>query len=157
MLLATALAAALIGSAHTVRSDGQFEAAVSALRDSGGTIVLGAHDYGELVVGARGPRPLRIVGTRGTRVQRLLFDHAQQVSAGGFTIAPQAQDAWIEVDASAHVDLHDLLLTAQGTTHTASVVVPDSRDVTIRRRESQSYFSMLRPAPGSQAGEQAPT
>ena len=133
MLLATALAAALIGSTHTVQSDGQFEAEVSALRDSGGMIVLGAHDYGQLVVGARGPRPLRIVGTRGTRVERLLFDHTQQVSAGGFTVAPQTQDASVEVDASQHVDLHDLLVTAQGTTHSASVVVPDSSDVTIRR------------------------
>jgi Right handed beta helix region len=133
MLLATALAAALIGSTHAVGNDAQFEAAVSALRDSGGTIVLGAHDYGDLVVGARGPRPLRIVGTRGTRVERLLFDHTQQVSAGGFTVAPQGQDAWIQVDASTHVDLHDLHVTAQGTDHVASVVVPDSTDVTIRR------------------------
>ena len=133
MLLATVLAAALIGSTQTVRSDAQFESAVSALRDSGGTIVLGARDYGDLVVGARGTRPLRIVGTRGTRVERLLFDHTQQVSAGGFTIAPHLQDAWVEVDASAHVDLHDLHVTAQGTDHLASVVVPDSTDVTIRR------------------------
>jgi Right handed beta helix region len=132
MLLAAALAAALIG-AHTVQTDVQFESAVSALRDSGGTIVLGAHDYGELVVGARGPRPLRIVGTRGTRIERLLFDHTQQVSAGGFTVAPRVQDASVEVDASAHIDLHDLLVTAQGTSLSASVVVPDSTDVTIRR------------------------
>ena len=116
-----------------MQSDAQFESAVSALRDSGGTIVLAARDYGDLVVGARGARLLRIVGRRGTRVERLLFDHTQQVSAGGFTVAPQAQDAWIEVDASAHVDLHDLHVTAQGTDHLASVVVPDSTDVTIRR------------------------
>ena len=133
MLLATALAAALIGSTQTAQSDAQFESAVTALRDSGGTILLGPRDYGRLVVGPRGPSPLRIVGTRGTRVERLLFDHARQVSAGGFTVAPRVQDAWIEVDASQHVDLHDLLVTAQGTSLSASVVVPDSSDVTIRR------------------------
>jgi hypothetical protein len=133
MLLAAALSAALIGSTHTVRSDAQFAAAVSALRDSGGTIVLGAHDYGRLVVGPRGTRPLRIVGTRGTRVERLLFDHTQQVSAGRFTVAPRTQDASVDVDASAHIDLHDLLVTAQGTSLSAGVVVPDSSDVTIRR------------------------
>ena len=104
-----------------VRSDAQFEAAVSALRDSGGTIVLLPHAYGKLVVPARSTSPLRIAGEPGVRVEQILFDHTQHVSLNSLTVSPLAQDAWIEVRASAHVDLQDLLVTAQGTRHSASV------------------------------------
>ena len=116
-----------------VRSDAEFQSAVSALRDSGGTIVLLPHTYGELVVPARSSSPLRIEGRPGTRVERILLDGTQRVSLGHFTLAPMSVDAWIEVRASSHVDLHDLRVTAQGTRHQASVWVPDSRDVTIRK------------------------
>jgi hypothetical protein len=115
-----------------VQSDAQLEAAVSALRDSGGTIVLLPHSYGELVVPARSSAQLRIVGKPGVYVERVLFNGAQHASLGRLTIAPRAQDAWIEVRASAHIDLHDLLVTAQGTRYSASVWVPDSTDVTVR-------------------------
>jgi hypothetical protein len=115
-----------------VRSDAQFEAAVSALRRSGGTIALLPHTYGELVVPARSGPPLRITGEPGARVERLLLDHTQHVSVGRITIAPRAQDAWIEARTSSHVDLHDLLVTAQETRYSASVWVPDSTDVTVR-------------------------
>jgi len=66
-------------------------------------------------------------------VERLLLEGTQHVSIGPLTIAPHAQDASVEVDASAHIDLHDLLVTAQGTRRMASVLVPDSHDVAIRR------------------------
>ena len=42
-------------------------------------------------------------------------------------------DAGIEVWRSRHVALHDLVVTARRTAHSASILVPDSRDVTIRR------------------------
>jgi hypothetical protein len=128
------VASLLLASGTTyVRSDGQFAAAVAARGGSGGTIVLLPGSYGRLVVGPRSSRTLRIVGSRRVRVERLLLDSTQHVSIGPLTIAPHTQDASVEADASAHVDLHDLLVTAQGTRLSASVLVPDSRDVTIRR------------------------
>jgi hypothetical protein len=131
-----ALAAAVTLAAHPaayVSSDAQFAAAVAARSFSGGTIVLAPGSYGELVVPARSSALLRVVGSRRVHVERLLLEGTQHVSIGPLTITPSTQDASVEIDASAHVDLHDLLVTAQGTTHTASVVVPDSRDVKIRR------------------------
>jgi hypothetical protein len=131
-----ALVAAAAVAAHPatyVSSEAQFAAAVAAHSFSGGTIVLAPGSYGELVVPARSSALLRVVGSRRVHVERLLLDGTQHVSIGPLTITPRTQDASVEVDASAHVDLHDLLVTAQGTTHMASVVVPDSRDVTIRR------------------------
>lgn len=135
--LAVAFLAASFGSnaqtpALRVQSDAQLGAAVSALRDSSGTIVLLPHTYGELVVPERSARPLRIVGQPGVRVERVLLNGTQHVSLGRLTIAPRAQDAWIEVRGSSHVDLHDLLVTAQGTRYSATVWVPDSTDVTVR-------------------------
>jgi len=130
------LVASVVVAAHPatyVGSEAQFAAAVAARSSSGGTIVLLPGSYGELVVPARSSRPLRIVGSRRVHVERLLLEGTQRVSVGPLTIVPRTQDASVEVDASAHVDLHDLLVTAQGTTHMASVLVPDSRDVTIRR------------------------
>src|SRR5262249_42514171 len=117
-----------------VRDDAQFATAVAALRDSGGTIVLARHDYrGELLVSWRSSRWLRIVGEPGARVERILLDHTQRVSLGPLAIAPLTQDARIEVRASEDVILHDVLVRATGTPYSASVVVPDSRKVTIRR------------------------
>jgi len=117
-----------------VRSEAQFEGAVAALRESGGTILLLPHVYaGELLVGARGERPLRILGTPGAQVERIRLDRAQQVSIGGLTVSPVSQDARIEVVGSRYVELHDLLVSARGTRHSASVSIPDSSHVTIRR------------------------
>jgi hypothetical protein len=117
-----------------VRSETQFEAAVSALRSTGGTVVLLPHLYrGTLVVPPRSARPLRIVGTPGARVERVLLYRTQRVSLGGITIAPLARDAWVKVYASRRADLHDLTVTARGTGHSASVRLPYSRRVAIRR------------------------
>src|SRR5688572_15477007 len=71
-----------------VGSGMEFEQATAKLRRSGGTIVLRPRLYPELVIRWRGPRPLRIVGTRGTRVQRVVFDRASRVSFGNVTVAP---------------------------------------------------------------------
>ena len=121
-------------TAISVGDEAEFDAAVWALRDSGGTILLRPHVYRRtLVIGPRSPRRLRIVGTRGARVTRVLFDHTQRVSLGRVTVAPADADAVVEVHASRHVELHDLLVTAAGTSASASVVVPDSEHVRIRR------------------------
>lgn len=117
-----------------VRNKPEFETAVAELRESGGTIVLLRHDYrNELVVPPRSARPLQIIGVPGVHVERILLDHTQHVSLGQFEISPVAGDSWIKVSASEHIDLHDLLVSAAGTRHSASLQLPDSRYVTIRR------------------------
>jgi hypothetical protein len=140
-----------------VRTDAQFQNAVAALRDSGGTIVLLPGAYRELIVGPRSARPLRIVGTRGVRVEHVLLDHTQRVSLGRLTLRPVAGDATIDVNGSDRVDLHHLVVTARGTTRSASVVIPDSRHVTVRQSEfthcgdrSPSWVICLQPQRWSQ-------
>jgi Right handed beta helix region len=118
-----------------VKSDAAFAAAVKKLQRSGGTIVLRPHLYRHLVVGPRSWRRLRIVGMRGARVQSVLFIGTQRVSLGRVTVGPIGADALIEVRASRHVDLHDLVVSAKRTRRSASILVPDSRDVTIRRSD----------------------
>jgi Right handed beta helix region len=142
---ASALAIALALDAHalpsagvrgtTVRvvSNAEFEAAVRGLRTSGGTIVLRPRLYRELVVRWRTGKPLRIIGTRGARVERVVFDGAYRVSLGHVTIGPIRGDALVDVRASRHVVLHDLVVTARGTRFKSTVRIPDSRNVTIRR------------------------
>ena len=117
-----------------MQSASQFHAAVAALAESGGTIALLPHVYsGTLVVGPRSERPLRIVGRRGVRIERLLFDGARRVSLERVTLAPVTQDALVEVRASSHVELRELVVTGLGTRYSASVLIPDSRHVAIRR------------------------
>src|SRR5919198_2504186 len=116
-----------------VSSEGEFQAALSALRLSGGAIVLRPGDYRALVVPPRSSRPLRISGTPGVRVGQILFDRTQHVSLGGMTVVPFMEDALVEVRTSTHIDLHDLVVTAQGTPYSSSVLLPDARGVMIRR------------------------
>src|SRR5436190_19883789 len=126
VVLGAALAGLLAGNAEPVtlhvRNARQFEEAVAQLRSSGGRVVLLAHGYRrELVVGPRSDRPLRIVGRPGARVGRVLLDRTQQVELGSVTVRPQGEDAWIRVRRSDRVDLHDLVVTADGTDRSASV------------------------------------
>jgi hypothetical protein len=116
-----------------VKSDAGFAVAVRRLRRSGGSIVLLPRLYRRLVVGSRSARPLRIVGTRGARVESVLLYGTQRVSFGRVTIGPIRADALVEVRRSRHVVLHDLVVSAKGTRRSASILVPDSRHITIRR------------------------
>lgn len=119
-----------------VRTADQFDHAVRALRKSGGTIRLRRNDYrGELVVGSRSARPLRIVGERGVRIASLTIESAQHVSVSRVTITPMGDDAWLRVSGSRHVDLRDVLVTAKGTRYRATVQVVESRHVAIRGSE----------------------
>jgi hypothetical protein len=119
-----------------VRSSSQFEAALRALRKTGGTIELRRHDYGgEIVVGSRSRRPLRIVGERGVRVGSLLLEGTQHVSVSRVTIAPMGDDAWLRVSGSRHVDVHDVLVTAKGTRYRATLQMIESKHVAVRRSE----------------------
>ena len=119
-----------------VRSSSQFEAAVRALRKTGGTIRLRRHEYGgELVVGPRSVRPLRIVGEPGVRVASLLLERTQHVSVSRVTMAPMGDDAWLRVIGARRVDVRDVLVTAKGTRFRATLQIVESRHVAIRGSE----------------------
>jgi Right handed beta helix region len=146
LALAMALLVALLGASDaaaatqagrratriTVGSGTELDRAADALRRTGGTIVLRARLYRELVIRWRAGQPLRIVGTRGTRVGRVVFDGASRVSFGKVTVGPIGGDAMVDVRASRHIVLHDLVVTARGSRSRSFVRIPDSRDVTIR-------------------------
>jgi parallel beta helix pectate lyase-like protein len=145
ILVAVALAVVLAGEGqasrpakarHTtlhVRTDAGFAIAVRRLSRSGGTIVLHSGLYRSLVIPPRSWRPLRITGMRGVRVQNVLFYETQRVSFGRVRIGPINGDALVDVRSSRHIELHDLVVTAKGTRFSSSVLIPDSRNVTIRR------------------------
>lgn len=116
-----------------VRGESEFAAAVRYFRWSGGKIVLRPYLYRRLVVGPRSRRPLRIVGTRGARVEQVLFEGTQKVSFGRVTVGPIRGDALVEVGASRNIVLHDLVVTARGTRFSSSILVSAGRGVTIRR------------------------
>jgi hypothetical protein len=134
VVLAGAPAAEPAGSKTIrVRNDRQFQAAVSKLANSGGTIRLLPHFYRSLVVPPRSDRRLRIIGRRGVRIQRLLFDRTKNVSLSRVTITPRAEHAIVEVNESKHIDVDRLVVTARGTRLSASVTAWRSRYVTVRR------------------------
>jgi hypothetical protein len=135
-LLVLAAAPAAQPAASTtirVRNDRQFQAAVSKLASSGGTIRLLPNFYRALVVPPRSDRRLRIIGRPGVRIEGLLFDRTKHVSLARVTISPRTQHAIVEVNESKDIDLDDLVVTAQGTRLSASVTAWASRYVTIRR------------------------
>jgi hypothetical protein len=132
VVLAAAFASAAEARTIHVRSDGQFARAERALSRSGGKIVLHGHLYGRLVVKPRSRRLLRIVGTRGARVQSLIFDRTQRVTFGRVRVGPITRNALVQVRRSRDIVLHDLVVSARRTRFSASVIVPSSRRVTIR-------------------------
>jgi hypothetical protein len=123
--------------APTVRVGGQagLDAASRRLRATGGTIVLRPRLYRELVVSWRAGKRLRIVGMRGTRIERLVFDGARHVSFGRVAIRPIRGDALVDVRSSSSILLHDLVVTARGTRYRSGIRIPDSRHVRIRRSD----------------------
>jgi hypothetical protein len=126
-------AAAKKGQTVLVGSDVAFAAAIARLRGSGGRIVLRSGLYRRLVIGPRSGRELGIVGSRGTRVERILFWRTARVSLGHLTIGPIGGDARIELQEARDIDLHDLVVTAKGSYRSASIFVAHARQVTIRR------------------------
>jgi hypothetical protein len=116
-----------------VGSDAAFAAAVARLRGSGGRIVLRPRLYRLLVIGPRSGSELRIVGSRGTRVERILFWRTQRVSLGNMTIGPIDGDARIEFQGAQDIDLHDLVVSASGSSRSASIFIAHARHLTIRR------------------------
>jgi hypothetical protein len=115
-----------------VRDAAGFARAAKQLRRSGGTIVLQAGSYPSLELGPRSARPLRVVGSPGTRVGRLLLWRTQHVSIGNLAIAPVGGDARLELQGARYVDLHDLLVSAKGSRFRASIFVAFANQVRIR-------------------------
>jgi Right handed beta helix region len=115
-----------------VGSAAELDAAVRALRPGGGTIVLRPQVYPELRIGWRAGGSLRIVGQRGTRVGRVVFDRASRVTLANVELEPVGRDAIVDVRRSRHIVLDGLVVTARGTRFRSFVRVPDSRGVTIR-------------------------
>ena len=76
------------GKTIAVRNDKQLRAAVRKFASSGGTIRLRPHFYRQLVVPPRSARPLRIVGRRGVRIERVVFDRTKNVSLARVGITP---------------------------------------------------------------------
>jgi hypothetical protein len=116
-----------------VQNDRQLQAAVNRLAKTGGTVRLRPGFYRQLVVRRRSSRPLRIVGTRGVRIERVVFDRTRNVSLGRVAITPRREHAIVELWDSKHVDLHNLVVTAQGTDLSATVAIHRSRHVRIHR------------------------
>jgi hypothetical protein len=133
VLAAAPAAVPAAGKTIRVRNDRQFQAAVSKLASSGGTIRLLPHFYRALVVPPRSDRRLRIIGRPGVRIEQVLFDRTKYVSLARVTISPRTRHAVVEVNDSKHIDLDHLVVTAHGTRLSASVTAWRSRYVTIRR------------------------
>jgi hypothetical protein len=134
-LAASSLADASAASARTivVRNPKAFERAAAALRHRGGTIVLRPGSYGSLVLGPRSGPVLRVVGAGGVRVGRFLLWRTRRVSIGGLRIGPVGGDARLELQGAVDVDLHDLLVSARGTSFGASIFIAFAHHVRIRR------------------------
>src|SRR5262245_24527511 len=99
-VLLTGLVRAQPAQAHTtvyVRTAASFQAAVSQLRTSGGTIVLTGGIYGrELHVGPRSSRLLDIVGTSGARVRSIRLDRTRNVRIRRLAIRAVTSDRGIQ-------------------------------------------------------------
>jgi len=115
-----------------VRNAHGFALAAAKLRRSGGTIVLRPGAYASLALGPRSSRPLRIVGEGGVRVGRFELFRTRDVSIGNLRIGPVAGDATLELDGASNIDLHDLTVTAEGTSDRATIFVASAHGVNIR-------------------------
>jgi hypothetical protein len=114
-----------------VASASEFSAAVASLTATGGTVVLAAGTYADLVVPPRSAVPLRIVGSPGARIQRLLLDRTQQVSVEHVIVSPAGGDAWVHAESSRAIVLDGIVVSAGGTRFQAAVELTGSDGVTI--------------------------
>ncbi|HEY2372857.1 MAG TPA: right-handed parallel beta-helix repeat-containing protein [Gaiellaceae bacterium] len=116
-----------------VRNPRAFERAAAALSHRGGTIVLRPGSYSSLVLGPRSGGTLHVIGAGGVRVGRFLLWRTRRISIGGLRIGPVGGDARLELEGAVDVDLHDLLVSARGSSFGASVFIASAHHVRIRR------------------------
>jgi hypothetical protein len=139
-------AASASAATIAVRDEAQFQAAVSAFRDTGGRILLLPHGYrAPLVVGPRSSALLRIVGTRGARVQDLSLVDARSVGIAHVTFTPLGGDSRLIVARSRQVILDALTFTAAGT---AAHGRPRARPLIPRHRATQLVLALRRRGAG---------
>lgn len=116
-----------------VSSADGFQAAVAAMRTTGGTIVLQPHRYTRtLHVGPRAGPMLTIVGEAGARVQSILLDHADNVTVRHTTVYPMTADGGLHSEYSTHIVIRDDTFTAQSTPYVVQVDLDHSNRVTVR-------------------------
>ena len=120
--------------ARSVGSAAGFEAAVAAMRDTGGTITLTPGTYStKMRIGPRTSRRLTISGPAHGRavVRAIVLDRAQAVTIRKLHIRAMARDGGIHTIYSRHIRLHDLTFTAIGTTRRVGVNFDHSSHVTV--------------------------
>ena len=121
-------------SARSVGSAAGFEAAVAALRTTGGTITLGPGRYAtKMHIGPRSSQRLTITGPRSGRavVRAIVLDHTQAVTIHKLHVRAMARDGGIHTIYSQHIRLHHLTFTAIGTTRKVGINLDHSNHVTV--------------------------
>jgi hypothetical protein len=113
-----------------------FQAAVAALRSTGGRIVLRPHLYAlPMTVGPNRRGFLTITGSRYARVRSLHLDHTANVAVMNITIAPINADATLHAENASHIILDHLWVTAYATLHRVSVNLDHSNYVAVRNSQ----------------------
>lgn len=128
-----ALSPAAHASTRYVSSAAQFQSAVAAFRQSGGTIVLRRHIYTTtMTVGRRSTRRLTITGSPGARVQLLELNEAQHVLVRHLSVHPLKADGGIIAHSSSNLVFQGDRFTAKGTRHTVTLDLDHSNTVMVR-------------------------
>jgi hypothetical protein len=120
--------------ARSVTSAAGFEAAVAAMRNSGGTITLSPGTYpGKMRIGPRSSRRLIISGpARGRAVVRaIVLNRTQAVTIRKLHIRAMSRDGGIHTIYSLHIKLHNLTFTAIDTTRKVGINLDHSSHVTV--------------------------
>ncbi len=124
------------GAARYVSTPDQFQAAASAYRHTGGTIVMLPGTYARpLVVGPRSARHLTVEGRPGTRIHLLLLEHTQAVTLRGLTVRPVGSDGGVLALRSRRIALADLRFTAARTPYRVSLDLDHSVGVTVQNSD----------------------
>lgn len=123
---------------YWVHTPAEFTDAVTAVRSTGGNIVLFPGRYAEPLV-VSGPLTgfVRIIGRPGAIVQTLTLENTRHISVGPLRVNPLAGNALVTVTGSRNINLHDLKVSAQSTRRSAGLDISDSTWVSIQ----QSQFS----------------
>ena len=121
-------------SARSVGSVAGFEAAVTAMRTTGGTITLGPGRYPtKMRIGPRSSRRLIITGPPGGRavVRAIVLNRTQAVTIHKLHVRAMVRDGGIHTIYSRHIKLHNLTFTAIDTTRKVGINLDHSNHVTV--------------------------
>jgi hypothetical protein len=121
-------------SVRSVTSAAGFEAAVAAMRNSGGTITLNPGTYStKMRIGPRSSRRLTISGPKLGRavVRAIVLDHTQAVTIHRLHVRAMARDGGIHAISSFRIRLHNLTFTAIDTTRKVGINLDHSSRVLV--------------------------